>query len=130
MDATIKFLTTLAGIVEGITLDQALRIVEASADLQNLVVEPDFTTHEGLLAYSRGNEAIVQHIKDSRKIQAIKTLRDAALTADVKAGLRECKDAIDALAREVAPDLAPANRLCCSTDAGYSHSIFCYNYND
>lgn len=130
MDATIKFLTTLAGIVEGITLDQALRIVEASADLQNLVVEPDFTTHEGLLAYSRGNEAIVQHIKDSRKIQAIKALRDAANSADVRAPLKQCKDVIDALACEVTPRQAAADRLCCSTTAGYSHSSLCYNFNN
>lgn len=123
MDATVKFLTTLAGIVEGITLDQALRIMEVSEDRLRSTVHP-LTTHEGRVQLARETDAVTDALKNGKKIQAIKELRTllSAKTGTI-AGLRECKDAVDALATEF-----PTNRrYCCGVPVSDQHSYSCYN---
>ncbi len=94
MDNMLAFLTTIAGIVEGITLDQALRLVEASNDYREVTVPP-LSTPEGLRQAARESDVVVDYIKSNQKIQAIKNLRVLAHDKGVPVGLREAKDAID-----------------------------------
>lgn len=99
MDATLRFLTTIAGIVDGISLDAALRLVEASNDYRSNTVDP-LTTHEGRMQFGRELVAVTDNIQSDRKIAAIRELRDALRLKGYQPGLREVKDAVDALVPE------------------------------
>lgn len=100
MDATLRFLTTIATVVEGISLDAALRLVEASNDFRLATPHP-LSTHEGRVQVARENDAIVEFIATDKKILAIKALRTILNDAGVNNSLLDAKNAIDTLAQEV-----------------------------
>lgn len=94
MDASVTFLRTLSTITYGLTLNEALSILDAAQRFSNDQSKPDLSTKEGLVEFARHSPSVMAHIGQSyettKKIQAIKELRTLA-----NCGLKEAKDAID-----------------------------------
>ena len=61
----------------------------------------DITSHSELVAYAKTVPAVMDYLRDSKKINAIKELRAAvndnfpASVADAWGGLKACKDAVE-----------------------------------
>lgn len=51
---------------------------------------PDYSTHEGRVLAALSNAEVLMHLRDGKKINAIKALRSQTLC-----GLKEAKDAIE-----------------------------------
>lgn len=90
----VQFLNVLRNA--GVTyLSDALDILTAALRLSTDA--PDFTTHEGRVAFAK-TDATIQSFLPDRKIQAIKELRTVASAAlGGTLSLLEAKNAIDAV---------------------------------
>jgi N-acetylglutamate synthase/N-acetylornithine aminotransferase len=89
-------------------------------------VPTNLNTPEALIAFARTLPEVKRHLKDGKKIQAIKELRTkgSAACATGRVGLKEAKDACDVLAKET--EYQPEGYYCCS-GVNY-HTTWCYNY--
>lgn len=127
-DAETKFLYAVAQRITGITLANALGLLE---DAQRFLVPPvvfdwQAATLDERAAEARKNEKVMGFLPD-RKIQAIKEIRTVS-----GLGLKEAKDIADkiqppAYATTPAP-IRTTTSPCCGRDEAFGHYTWCYNY--
>lgn len=122
-EQAVTFLRTLNNIVYSVSLSEALTILDAALLINPAVFDWNTATLDAKVAEARKNPNIMQHIgttyETSKKIQAIKVLRDAS-----KMGLKESKDVID----RIVPAPADPWRFCCNTKQSQMHESHCYSY--
>lgn len=123
-EQAVTFLRTLASLTYGISLTEALTILDAATLINPVTFDWANASLDAQVAEARKYPEVTQHIgttyESSKKISAIKELRLLS-----KMGLKESKDVID----KMVPARLDKARYCCYSNESQAHEYDCYTIN-